>query len=121
MNFDDNVLAQKSFDFAKRCVKLYKHLVDTFNDYVISKQILRCGTSIGANISEAINAQSKPDFLSKMSIALKEATETEYWLKLLYETDYINELEYESTNKDIDEIKRMLVATVKTTKKNLRN
>jgi len=119
MNYNDNVLAQKSFEFAKRCVKLYKHLVDIFNDYVISKQILRCGTSIGANISEAINAQSKPDFLSKMNISLKEATETEYWLRLLYETNYINETEYTSMNNDVDEIKRLLVATVKTTKRNL--
>lgn len=119
MNFDDNILAAKTFDFAKRIVRLYKHLIEKHKDYVISKQILRCGTSIGANVAEAINAQSKPDFLSKCNIALKEAAETEYWLRLLYETDYLNEKEFVSLNADIDEIKRLLVSTVKTTRKNL--
>lgn len=119
MNFDDNILAEKSFEFAKRIVRLYRHLIDKYKDYVISKQILRCGTSIGANVAEAINAQSKPDFLSKINIALKEATETEYWLRLLYETNYLKEKEFVSLNADIDEIKRLLVSTVKTTRKNL--
>lgn len=85
-----NVSVQKSFDFAVRIVNLYKYLTNEQKEYVLSKQLLRCGTNIGANISEAQRAQSKADFISKMSIALKEANETLYWLKLLYKTDYLN-------------------------------
>ena len=80
----DNVIVNKSFDFAVRIVQLYKHLSDDKRKFVLSKQLIRCGTSIGANVSEAIRGQSDADFVSKLSIALKEANETAYWLKLLY-------------------------------------
>ena len=90
----ENAVADKSFEFAVRIVKLYKYLVQEHKEYVLSKQLLRCGTSIGANIAEAQRGQSKADFTAKMSIALKEANETEYWLKLLYRTDYLNQSQY---------------------------
>lgn len=100
----DNVIAEKSKGFAIRIVNLYKYLRDSKREYVLSKQLVRCGTSIGANVHEAINAQSKADFISKMSIALKEATETEYWLELLYSTDYLNKEQYDSIQSDCSEI-----------------
>ena len=83
---NENAVVEKSLDFAVRIVNLRKYLVKEHNEYVMSKQLLRCGTSIGANIAEAQRGQSKADFAAKMSIALKEANETEYWLKLLYRT-----------------------------------
>ena len=91
----DNVILVKSKRFAIDIVNLYKDLSNNQKEFVLSKQMLRAGTSIGANVKEAQNAQSKADFLSKMSIALKEADETEYWLELLYETDFIQENVYE--------------------------
>ena len=86
----ENIIVDKSFDFAVRIVNLNKYLYNEQKEYVLSKQLLRSGTSIGANVSEAERAQSKADFISKMSIALKEANETNYWLKLLYKTDYLS-------------------------------
>ena len=86
----ENIIVDKSFDFAVRIVNLNKYLNNEQKEYVLSKQLLRSGTSIGANVSEAERAQSKADFISKMSIALKEANETNYWLKLLYKTDYLS-------------------------------
>ena len=83
----DNLIVDKSKSFALRIIKLYKYLVSEKKEYILSKQILRCGTSIGANVKEAIRGQSKADFYSKMNIALKEASETEYWLELLHESD----------------------------------
>ena len=112
----DNLIEQKSFDFAVRIVKLYKHLCESKNEYVLSKQILRCGTSIGANICEAQQAQSKLDFISKLSIALKESSECEYWVKLLYATDYLTEKEYKSLLNDCVEIERILTSIIKTSK-----
>ena len=85
----NNVIVDKSKKFALRIVKAYKYLADK-NEYVLSKQMLRSGTSIGANVKEAIRAQSKPDFIAKMSIALKEASETEYWIELLTESEYLS-------------------------------
>lgn len=85
----ENIIEKKSFDFAIRIVKLYKFLCNEKNEFVLSKQLLRSGTSIGANVAEAQQAQSKADFISKISIALKEATESKYWLRLLNATDYI--------------------------------
>ena len=112
----DNVISDKSFDFAVRIVNLYKHLTSEKKEFVLSKQLVRSGTSIGANVSEAIRGQSDADFISKLSIALKEANETDYWLKLLYKTDYLTEKEYESIRKDINEIIAILVSIIKTMK-----
>jgi len=116
----ENFLVEKSFKFAVRIVRLYKFLVEEKKEYILSKQILRSGTSILANIQEAQDAQSKKDFISKISISLKEARETVYWLNLLKETDYILKEQFESINLDIQEFIRLLVSSVKTPKKNLR-
>lgn len=115
---NDNISVQKSFDFAVRIVNLYKHLTENYKEYVISKQLLRSGTSIGANISEAQRGQSRADFVAKMSIALKEANETDYWLKLLYKTDYINQVQYDSLKTDINELISILTAICKTSNLN---
>ena len=114
----DNVLVDKSFLFAIRIVKLYKYLCDEKQEYVLSKQLLRSGTSIGANISESQEAQSKNDFISKLSISLKEARETNYWIKLLHETDYLSAKEVESMLNDLTELIKLLVSIIKTTKEN---
>ena len=92
----DNTIKDKSLDFAIRIVRLYKHISETNNEYILSKQLLKSGTSIGANVREAIGGQSKENFIAKMHIALKEAYETEYWLELLYSTDYLAENEFKS-------------------------
>ena len=113
----DNVIIEKSMEFAIRTVKLYKYLQSEKNETVMSKQLLRSGTSIGANAREGIYGQSRGDFLSKMSIALKEAVETEYWLELLSRTGYLKEQEYESMRADCSEIAKLLTAIVKNTKK----
>ena len=110
----NNPIEQKSFAFAVRSVKLHKHLTANKHEYILSKQFLRSGTSIGANISEAQRGQSKADFISKMSIALKEANETEYWLRLLYASEYLNEAEFESMSRDVNELISLLVAICKT-------
>lgn len=115
----DNVIVNKSFDFAVRIVRLYKHLSDDKREFVLSKQLIRCGTSIGANVSEAIRGQSDADFVSKLSIALKEANETAYWLNLLYRTDYLTEKEYDSISHDADEIIAILVSIIKTKKQHI--
>lgn len=107
---------KKSFLFAVRIVKLCKHLNTSKKEYVLAKQLLRAGTSIGANIAEAEQAQSRADFLSKMNIALKEAVETDYWLRLLQETDYLSKTEFSSIYSDCRELEKMLTAIVKTTK-----
>lgn len=108
-----NVILEKSKAFAIRIVRLYQYLCNEKKEFVLSKQVLRSGTSIGANVREAIRGQSKPDFLSKMNIALKEASETEYWLELLYETDYIDKKQYESIGHDCAEINKILIAILK--------
>ena len=107
---------QKSFLFAVRIVKLSKYLNADKHEYVLSKQLLRAGTSIGANISEAEQAQSRADFISKMNIALKEAAETNYWLRLLHATDHLTESEFFSIYNDCKELEKMLTAIVKTSK-----
>ena len=107
---------QKSFLFAVRIVKLSKYLNADKHEYVLSKQLLRAGTSIGANISEAEQAQSRADFISKMNIALKEAAETNYWLRLLHATDYLEDREFMSVYDDCVQVKKLLVAIVKTAK-----
>ena len=114
----DNIIEEKSFRFAVRIVNLNKHLQTNKKEFVLSKQLLRSGTSIGANISEAQQAQSRADFLSKLEIALKEASETKYWLRLLYATEYLTADQFESMHQDCSEIEKILVSIVKSTKKN---
>lgn len=113
MMIRNNPIEEKSFAFSVRIVRLYKHLTQRRHEYVLSKQILRSGTSIGANISEAEYAQSKPDFYAKMSIALKEANETHYWIRLLYASEYINRTEFESLCRDVNELLRLLISICK--------
>ncbi|WP_339917238.1 four helix bundle protein [Yeosuana marina] len=113
----DNVVKDKSFLFAIRIVKLSKVLVEEHKEYIISKQLLRSGTSIGANVRESEHAESKADFIHKLSIALKEANETEYWLDLLKETGYLNNSEYLSIQFDVKEILKLLISILKTSKK----
>jgi len=108
-------------DFAVRCVNLYKYLSEEKKEYVICKQMLRSGTSVGANIRESRNAQSTADFINKLNIALKEADETQFWFELLNKTDYISESEFESINKDINDIISMLTSSIKTSKQKLIN
>ena len=110
----ENISVEKSFEFAVRIVNLSKYLTSTKKEYVLSKQLLRAGTSIGANISEAQRGQSKADFTAKMSIALKEAYETEYWLRLLYRTEYLEENEFHSIHKEVLEIISILISICKT-------
>ena len=111
----ENVVENKSFNFAVRIVNLYKYLCNDKKEFVLSKQLLRCGTSIGANVSEAEKAQAKADFYAKMTIALKEANETDYWIRLLFRTDYLTKQEFESIQKDAKEIIAILVSICKKT------
>ena len=111
----DNPIVDLSFNFGVRIVKFYKYLNDK-QVYVLSKQLLRCGTSIGANVHESIHAQSRADFISKMNIALKEADETDYWLRLLKEAEIIEEKEFTSLQKDVKQIIGTLVKIIKNTK-----
>ena len=110
---EDNIVLKKSMDFAVRIVKLYKYLRDEKRESVLSKQLLRCGTSVGANLNEAQEAVSQKKFEAKVYIALKEARESEYWLKLLYMTDYLNQDEYGSLNNDCTELLKLLVTITK--------
>ena len=104
----DNLIEIKSYNFAIRIVNLYKHLKSNHNEIILSKQILRSGTSIGANVCEATRAQSKNDFIAKISIALKEAYETDYWLRLLNDTNFISENEFKSIYLDCQDISNIL-------------
>ena len=108
----------KSKKFAVRIINLYKYLVNEKKEFVLSKQILRSGTSIGANVKEGEFAQSTLDFISKMSIALKEAGETEYWLELLYETNFITARQYNSLKADCKELIKLLISIIKSSKSN---
>ena len=112
-----DILKEKSFAFSLRIVRLYRYLVEEHREYILSKQLLRSGTSIGALIREAKFAHSKADFLNKLTVALKEANETDYWLDLLYQSDYLNEKMYRSIQPDIDTLLKLLVASTKTIKK----
>ena len=112
----ENVVAIKSYAFAIRVVKLYKHLSQEKKEFVLSKQMLRSGTSIGVLIKEAEHAQSKADFLNKMNVALKEANETEYWLMLMKDTEYLSETEFQSIKNDCSELLKLLISIVKSTK-----
>ena len=109
----ENVIMKKSLAFSVRIVNLHKYLSQAKHEYVMSKQICKSGTSIGANVAEAQRAQSTADFVSKMKIALKEANETQYWLQLLRETNYITEKEFSSIHEDLLEILRILTAICK--------
>lgn len=110
----ESILRDKSFDFAFRILNLYKYLQDEHREYVLSKQILRSGTSIGANIEEAKHGQSKIDFIHKLAVAQKEAAETAYWLKLLARGDFLTEKLARSMLADCEEIQKMLAASIKT-------
>ncbi len=112
----DSILKSKSYNFALRTIKLYKYLVEEHREYVLSKQILRSGTSIGANIEEANQAQSRADFIHKLSIAHKEAFETHYWLRLLRDSEMLELKLAESLLAECEEIQRMLTSSIKTTK-----
>ena len=115
---EENAIADKSKKFGVRAIKLYKYMCETKKEHTLSNQILRSGTSIGANVHEAVYGQSREDFISKLSIALKEANETEYWLELLRETGYVDEKQYESMICDCIELKKLLTSIIKSTKKN---
>ena len=115
MGINESVIKPKADDFALRIVKLYKHLTKEKKEFVISNQLLRSGTSIGANVTEAEYGISKADFRAKMSIALKEAAETEYWLNLLYKSEYLTKREYDSLKSDLSPIIRILISIVKNT------
>ena len=117
-NMKDNVLVDKSIDFGARIVKLHCYLVKTRHESVLSKQILRSGTSIGANINEAQYGNSRADFIAKLHIALKETAETEYWLRLLEKSEYLEEQQATSLLNDCLEIKRILIASINTAKGN---
>ena len=112
----ENVVKDKSFDFALRVVKLAKYLEGEKKEFVLSRQVLRSGTAIGALVRESEHAESKSDFIHKMSIALKEANETSYWLELLHQGEYIDKESFESIRADSDEVIKLLVAIVKTSK-----
>ena len=112
----ENIVETKSFDFAVRIVNLYEYLTDIKKEYVLSKQLLRSGTSVGANVAEAEQAQSRPDFVSKMNIALKETSETKYWIKLLKATDFLSEKESSSLLSDCVELEKLLVSIIKSSK-----
>ncbi|MEQ9437814.1 MAG: four helix bundle protein [Cyclobacteriaceae bacterium] len=109
----DNPIREKSFAFAVRIVRLYQHLSGEKREFVISKQLLKSGTSIGANVEEGIGGISRKDFRAKLSIAYKEARETKYWLRLLHATDYITENAYDSLMKDCEELLKILYVIVK--------
>lgn len=111
-----NLLKDKSFNFAIRIVKLCKYLNEEKKGLILSKQILRSGTSIGAMVSESEHSESKSDFIHKLAIAQKETNETLYWLKLLYKTDYISQNAYESINEDALELMKIITASIKTAK-----
>jgi len=113
---ETSILREKSFNFALRSIKLSQYLQKEHREYVLSKQILRSGTSIGALVREAQYAQSKADFLHKLTIALKEANETEYWLLLLSQSDYIDKNMFNSIYPDIKELLKMLISSTKTVK-----
>ena len=116
-----SIVKDKSFAFAVRIVKLYKYLCEQKCEYVLSKQLLRSGTSIGANIREAINAESKADFIHKLSISQKETDETLYWLELLYSSEFINESEFKSIYAEAEELLKIIKSIIITTKSKTHN
>lgn len=118
-DYRDNAIADKSKKFAVRCIFLYKDLSERGHEYILSRQFVRSGTSIGANVREGLRAQSKADFIAKLNIALKEASETEYWLELLKETGYITQSEADSLLDDCSQLISILFSIIKSTRQNL--
>lgn len=112
----NNIVKNKSFEFALEIIKLYKFLCEQKKEFVISKQLLRSGTSIGAMVRESEHAESKADFIHKLSIALKEANESEYWLELLVQSDYLNKESFGQINLQLTEILKLFTAIIKTSK-----
>jgi len=117
----ENIVKNKSFEFAIRVVKLYQFLCDHKKEFVLSKQLLRSGTSVGAMVREAEHAETKKDFIHKMAIAQKEINETMYWLELLQQTQYLNDEQFESVNNDALEIIKLITSIIKTSKTNIKN
>lgn len=117
-DLEDNATFMKALDFSVRIVKLCRYLTEEKGEHVLSKQILRSGTSIGANISEALAAESKEDFIHKFHISFKEGNETKYWLLLLHRTDFITDREFESLARDCQELRKLMGAIISTAKKN---
>jgi len=115
-----NAIVEKSFRFALRIVKLYQFLCEQRKEYVISKQLLRSGTAVGALVREAEQAESRADFIHKMAIALKEANETEYWLELLHQSNYLDDKSYTSISADTKSLLKLLTSIVKTTKEHIK-
>jgi four helix bundle protein len=115
-----NIIKNKSFDFALRIVKLYQFLCFEKKEFVLSKQLLRSGTSVGAMVRESEQAESKSDFIHKLAVAQKEANESDYWLELLFQSDFLNEIQYKSLKADIVEINKILASILVSTKKNLK-
>jgi len=111
-----HVVLPKSYDFAVKVIRLYQHLSKEKKEFILSKQFLRSGTSIGANVEEAIGGYSKKDFSAKLGIAYKESRETKYWLKLLHDTDYIEENQFEGLHSDCDELSKLLFTIIRTSK-----
>jgi four helix bundle protein len=111
-----NIVKEKSFAFALRIIKLHKFLQDEKREYVLSKQLLRSGTAIGALVREAEQAESKADFIHKMAIALKEANETDYWIELLYQSETLEEKGFSSIKPDITELIKLLTSIIKTSR-----
>lgn len=109
---EENTIQQKSYCFAVRMVNLYRHLTDRKQEFVLAKQLLRSGTSIGANVEEALAAQSRNDFTAKLSIARKEARETRYWLRLLHDTSYLSDKEAQSVLSDVEELLKLLTSII---------
>ena len=114
---EGNVLLDKSFAFAVRAVSAYRYLTEERKEYVLSKQFLRSGTSIGANAEEAVGGQSRPDFVAKLGIAYKEARESKYWIRLLNETGYLDERYAQSLLSDIEELLRIIGSIINTTRR----
>ena len=112
----NNIILEKSMGFAVRIVKLYKYLCDEKREFILSKQLLRSGTSIGANVREALYGQSRADFTAKMSISLKEVSETECWLELLFKTEYLTKEQYDSIAADCSEVAKLLTTIVKSSR-----
>jgi len=118
VNMKENVLKAKSFNLAVRIVGLYRHLCENKKEFVLSKQVLRSGTSVGAHIREAEHAQSKADFIHKLAIAQKEINETIYWLELMQAANYLSQEEFDSVNYDAIEIIKLITSSIKTAKNN---
>ena len=117
----DSIIKNKSFSFAIRIIKLYKFLVENKKEYILSKQLLRSGTAIGALVRESQNAESSADFVHKLGMAQKENDETLYWLELLFETNYLDEKEYVSIQQDANELLKMIRSSIMTSKRNNKN